>query len=298
MSGGIGNRLVAGLTIIAGLAIGGCETAPKETLEQKLAYERLPTNDFNVLDSSVSFEVAETAFSNGERLRRLGNFVEADLQYNLAEDNLLYMKKAKAKRREMILTRAGYTIEMSTILKNLKAKPSFTKEQIQFLEKIVVKEPQNHDAWCDLGNAYLGRGNIESMTNSYEMAYRLKRDDPRVQLGRAQSTLLSGKIKRALEFAAEGVEKYPDNDKIRAILVSAHAQLGRVDLAIESLNDGLKLNPENPHLMHARYHFYFDIENWVGAYKDCMRLIDINPSRSLEYRQNLPNLKKLANTTI
>jgi len=283
-------RSFTGLTVLAGLAIGGCETAPIPTLEQRLvAPAPIPPRV-----SLIGQEAADTAFYNGERLRRTGNFVEADLQYRLAEDNLLYLKKAQGKRREMILTRAGYTIEITTIIKNLKKRPSFTKEQIQFLEKMVVKEPQNYDAWCDLGNAYLGRGNIESMTNSYEMAYRLNRDDPRVQLGRAQSTILSGKIKRAEEFASEGVRMFPNNDKIRAILVSAHAQLGRVDLAIESLNDGLKLNPENPHLMHARYTFYVDIENWVGAYKDCSRLIEINPERSLEYEQNLPNLKDLA----
>jgi len=226
--------------------------------------------------------------------------VEADLQYRMAEGNLEFLKKARSKRREILMHRASYTRGLSSIVQGLKTKPSFTKEQINFLEEMVSKEPLNHSAWCDLGNAYLGRGNIDAMTKAYEMAYSLKKDDPRVQLGRAQSTILAGKFKRAEEFAAQGVKMYPKDDKIRAILASAHAQLGRVDLAIRVLSDGLEFDSDNPHLMHARYSFYMDTENWNGAYKDCRTLIDIspNPGRRIEYQQNLQNLKALASTTL
>ena len=274
------------------LAMLGC-SAPEKDLVERIADSKRPEPVIIAKGIQISLEKAYDAFKNAEVLRRKGNFLEADAKYKIAEDNVLFFGLAREKRRDMMTTRMTYRQGLVSLVAELKNNPKFTEERIQELEKIVADKPQNHDAWCDLGNAYLGRGNVRSMTRAFEQAYKLRKNDPRVQLGRAQSTILSGRIQLAEYFAAQATEMYPENSEIRVILADAHARQGRLDRAIKVLNKGLELNPDAD-LMHARYNLYMDIQSWYGAYMDCRRLIEINPARTQEYRNNLPHLKQMS----
>jgi len=275
------------------LAMLGC-SAPEQDLVERIADYKRPEPVIIAKGIQISLEKAYDAFKNAEALRQKGNFLEADAKYRIAEDNVLFFRLAREQRRDMMTTRIAYMQAVVSLVANLKNNPRFTEERIQELEKIVADKPQNHNAWCDLGYVYLGRGNISSMTRAFEQAYSIEKHDERVQLGRAQSTILSGRIRLAEYYAAEAVGLFPKNSEIREILAGAHVHRGRLDSAIKVLDKGLELNPDDPNLMHSRYNLYLDIQSWYGAYRDCRRLIEINPARTREYRNNLPQLEQLA----
>lgn len=108
-----------------------------------------------------------------------------------------------------------------------------TPEELQSLALAIRQRlrntPDDEQAWLNLGRLYLSIGFAEQSTQSFEKAFSLAPEDPRVRLNFAQALMLSGtdehlqRSKRLLEFERE---QQPGNDNVLLMLTVVTAQLG------------------------------------------------------------------------
>lgn len=117
--------------------------------------------------------------------------------------------------------------------------------RILSLEKEVAANPDNADAWTQLGNLYFDTNNFESAIRSYKKSLALK----------------------------------PDNANVQTDLGVMYRRAGQPNEAIKAFEKAIRIDPKHEI---ARFNtgivFLHDLNNREGALKAWQDLVDINPA--------------------
>lgn len=133
-------------------------------------------------------------------------------------------------------------------------------ERVATLEQQVAINPDDADAWQELGFAYLSQAFRVGDPSFYGLAEgafertdELVPSDPRTLLGQGALALALHRFPEALELGRRVTEALPANADALAVLVDAQVELGRYDDAAESLQAMLDLRPGLPALARTSY---------------------------------------------
>lgn len=122
----------------------------------------------------------------------------------------------------------------------------------RFLEKILVKEPENKDAWTWLALIRLFRGSPSKAMNAVENALALSPGDPAGMI--VQSYCYQGlyDLEQAKETLANLLKKKSGN--VLALVNLARLQFGtdKIDSAVQTLDRAAQLSRDNPDVISLR----------------------------------------------
>ncbi len=146
--------------------------------------------------------------------------------------------------------------------------------RIATLEDRVAIDPDDADAWQELGFAYLAQAFRVGDPSFYGLAEQafartdeLVPADPRTVLGQGALALALHRFPEALELGRRVSEALPSNADALAVLVDAEVELGRYDDAAGHLQEMLDLRPGLPALARASYlrELYGDLPGAIEA---------------------------------
>lgn len=116
----------------------------------------------------------------------------------------------------------------------------------------------------------------------------------------AQETVVSEKLERLIEeanFARLNCEysgaingykeylNYKDNDEVFRLLAQCYFQVDQYDLALEAINQSIKLNPTNDKSFYLRANILFDLGETYTSINDYTASILLNPNDMYSYMQ-------------
>jgi tetratricopeptide (TPR) repeat protein len=118
-------------------------------------------------------------------------------------------------------------------------------QNIKMLKELVIKEPQNRNAWVQLGNAYFDINRFLESIESYDKALELDGNDPNV-------------------LTDQGV---------------MYRKLGWFDKALENFNKANSVAPNHAQSVYNAYIVYRqDLNDFAGAKKAALRYLAILPN--------------------
>ena len=126
------------------------------------------------------------------------------------------------------------------------APPVNFEQNIKMLNDVVSKEPQNRNAWVQLGNAYFDTNRFLESIEAYEKALELDPNDPNV-------------------LTDQGV---------------MFRRLGWFDKALENFNKASAIAPNHTQSVYNAYIVYRqDLNDLDGAKQAAMRFLKLQPNR-------------------
>ncbi len=137
------------------------------------------------------------------------------------------------------------TVSASNVSQSGTAVPLNFDQNIKMLKELVIKEPQNRNAWVQLGNAYFDTNRFLEAIESYDKALELDSNDPNV-------------------LTDQGV---------------MYRQLGWFDKALENFNKANSVAPNHAQSLYNAYIVYrHDLNDFAGAKKTALRYLAIFPN--------------------
>lgn len=118
------------------------------------------------------------------------------------------------------------------------------QQQITTLEEIVAREPENRNAWVQLGNTYFGMDQPMKSIEAYDKALALQPDDPNVITDQGVMYRRLGWFDRAIENFSRAAAMSPNHPQSRYNLgVVYRYDLQDFEKAIAAWEDFLSVNP-------------------------------------------------------
>ena len=137
---------------------------------------------------------------------------------------------------------------------------------IQLLEAAVQTSPENANAWINLGVSYLDANQIEAAKKAYVKAEELGSNAGELQIGIALAALQQG---TELESAVIRLERVilndPGNSGASFTLAAVEMRLGKIEPALNRLQQILKAQPNNPQARLAEARCLFTLKRFTEA---------------------------------
>ena len=145
------------------------------------------------------------------------------------------------------------------------APPVNFDQNIKMLNEVLVREPQNRNAWVQLGNAYFDTNRFLESIEAYEKALELDPNDPNV-------------------LTDQGV---------------MFRRLGWFDKALDNFNKAATISPTHSQSIYNAYIVYRqDLNDFEGAKRTATRFLELQPNSqaSAQLRADLEFLNTLPPT--
>jgi tetratricopeptide (TPR) repeat protein len=137
-----------------------------------------------------------------------------------------------------------------------KAQDAFDKKEydkaINLLRQIVADDPQDFQAWAELGTVYLSLNNLAEAEASYLRATEVR---PRFLLALLNLGRLRLRQKRfdgAITALDQAVAVQPKSPAANYFLGEAYLQIKKGSIAVEYLNEAIRLDPQGMAEVHLR----------------------------------------------
>lgn len=118
------------------------------------------------------------------------------------------------------------------------------QQQISTLEEIVARDPENHNAWLQLGNAYFGADQPMKAIEAYDKTLALQPDDPNVLTDQGVMYRRLGWFDRAINNFTRAAQLDPNHPQSRYNLgVVYRYDLDDFEKAITAWEDFLSVSP-------------------------------------------------------
>ncbi len=114
-----------------------------------------------------------------------------------------------------------------------------------YLEQAVELEPENPDAWGELGDALLYEGRLAEATKAFHRAVELRPDDVSTLVHLAHATYAGGDAEGASGYIAQAVERDPENAATRRALVDIYRGSGRLEEAVATAAQLSETSPDD-----------------------------------------------------
>jgi Flp pilus assembly protein TadD/peroxiredoxin len=153
-------------------------------------------------------------------------------------------------------------------------------------QQVIATEPENSDAWYNLGTLNLRRNNFDEARRYLEQTLKLKADYPEAWNNLGMIAAQEGRAEEAIQDFQQAVEERPN-------YATAHLNLGNVyrrqklfDKAQDSLLRALALEPDDPEINYSLGMLYAQQNQMRPATDYLERAIELRP----DYPEALNNL--------
>ena len=152
-----------------------------------------------------------------------------------------------------------------------------------YLERAVEVEPQNADAWRDLGDALLYENRLRDATNAFRQAVELRPDDVASLVQLAHAAYAAGDPEEAISHIRQAVGRDPNSHGARRALLAIYRAAKRTDEALAAAEELVESDPDDALALLEVAELYLLLDHPVDASSAFARLrkIDDDPEHEI-----------------
>ena len=109
--------------------------------------------------------------------------------------------------------------------------------------EIIGDDAGDFESWGNLGVCLLAAGDPKSALEALTKSLRMRRDQQRFREKWAEARIASGEGEEGLDLCLAFAVEHPEDPLVRVTIARLHDLLGRPELALESLDDALRIDP-------------------------------------------------------
>jgi tetratricopeptide (TPR) repeat protein len=109
--------------------------------------------------------------------------------------------------------------------------------------EIIEADPRDFESWGNLGVCRLAAGDAKGALEALTKSLRMRRDQQRFREKWAEAQIAAGEGEEGLELCLAFAAEHPEDPLVRVTIARLQDLLGRPELALESLQAALRLDP-------------------------------------------------------
>ena len=125
-------------------------------------------------------------------------------------------------------------------------------DAIATLKQLVTNDPNDFQAWTELGTAYLLKDNAAEAETSYQKAIEVRPKFFLANMALGRLYLAEKKFNEAVEVLNGAVKLQPQSADANQLLGEAYLQIKKGSLAVGYLNEAIRLDPKGKAEIHLR----------------------------------------------
>jgi tetratricopeptide (TPR) repeat protein len=153
----------------------------------------------------------------------------------------------------------------------------------EYLSKAVELEPENADAWRELGDALLNFGRMKEATGAFRQAVELRPNDVGSLVHLAHAAYAAGDPEEAIGHIRQAVERDPNSLGARRALLEIYRAAKRPEDALAAAEELAESDPSDPLAALDVAELYLNLDHPVDASSAFARLrkIDDDPAHEI-----------------
>ncbi|MBW2646405.1 MAG: tetratricopeptide repeat protein [Deltaproteobacteria bacterium] len=157
------------------------------------------------------------------------------------------------------------------------------KEALTELNHAIKLDPENDDAYYELGEAYLKLKHGKKAFQSFAHAAAINPDNLDAQLKMGRLFLLDRKTEEARKKAESVLEKLPDNIEALVLLSGVQVQEKDIDSAVQTLNKAASIDPHHFKKYLSLARLLVIKGEFEQAEKTYLKALSLNPELRVSY---------------
>jgi tetratricopeptide (TPR) repeat protein len=152
-----------------------------------------------------------------------------------------------------------------------------------YLSKAVELEPENADAWRELGEALLNDGRLKEATGAFRQAVELRPNDVGTLVHLAHAAYAAGDPEEAIAHIRQAVDRDPDSLGARRALLEIYRAAKRPEEALAAAEKLAESDPNDPLALLDVAELYLTLDHPVDAASAFARLrkVDDDPAHEI-----------------
>lgn len=118
------------------------------------------------------------------------------------------------------------------------------EDAVEQLSRLTSLEPEDAEAWHDLGVALVNEGRLEEASDAFRNALRIRPDDARTLVDFGHTAYALGQTTEAVEHLRQAAKQQPDNLSAQRALVQIYQREGRLGEALEAAVEAARLDTD------------------------------------------------------
>ncbi len=229
----------------------------RETLGPKGRYRFLgvPNDDYYLVIQLGETELARI-FYRMQEVRPTDVRKDIHLQWNETfdsrpgPDDRLYYARSRSDQNSLDKARR-------------QAQQGKVKEAVKELERLIQKDPDDFEAWTELGTIYFQEGKLAKAQRSYEKALELRSDFTPALVNLAKAHFSGKAFEPAAELFRQALASEPNLAESHFLLAETYLQLKKGSLAVEHFQKALEIDPEEMADAHLRMATLYRAADWT-----------------------------------
>ena len=116
-------------------------------------------------------------------------------------------------------------------------------EAISCFQKAIQQDPQDVEAYFELGHCFLSKGDSPKAIRCFQQALQLDPDNINILYGLATALVKKRDYPEAIQVTSQAIAIFPESFELQNLLGSLYHQFRQFDKAIEQYRMALSLNP-------------------------------------------------------
>ena len=156
-------------------------------------------------------------------------------------------------------------------------------DAVGYLERAVALEPDNADAWRDLGEAHLYENRLQDATKAFRQAVELRPNDVASLVQLAHAAYAAGDPEEAIAHVRQAVERDPNSYAARRALLEIYRAAQRPDDALAAAEELVESDPTDALALLDVAELYLTLDQPVDASSAFARLrkVDDDPEHEV-----------------
>jgi tetratricopeptide (TPR) repeat protein len=153
----------------------------------------------------------------------------------------------------------------------------------QYLSKAVELDPENADAWRELGDALLNENRLKEATNAFRRAVELRPNDAGSLVQLAHTAYAAGDPEDAIGAIRQAVERDPNSLGARRALLEIYRAAKRLDDALAAAEELAESDPNDALAALDVAELYLTLDHPVDATAAFARVrkVDVDPEHEI-----------------
>jgi tetratricopeptide (TPR) repeat protein len=119
-------------------------------------------------------------------------------------------------------------------------------DAVDHLTRLTELQPDDAEAWHDLGRALLFQGRLDEAADAFRQAVQLRPDDPGALIDLGHAAHAAHRVDEAIGYLEQAVEHEPTNIGALRSLVEMYRGAGRFEDALATVTQVAELAPDDP----------------------------------------------------
>jgi tetratricopeptide (TPR) repeat protein len=157
------------------------------------------------------------------------------------------------------------------------------EDAVDYLQRAVDLEPENADAWRELGEALLNDGRMKDATAAFRQAVELRPNDAGTLVHLAHAAYAAGDPEEAIGHIRQAVDRDPNSLGARRALLEIYRAAKRPEDALAAAEELAESDPNDPLAALDVAELYLSLDHPVDATSAFARLrkIDDDPAHEI-----------------